>query len=130
RLPPRAERHARHARPARLHRLPPLSLRASRRALVRAEMLIAAAELFRARGYRATTLEELARRLGISKKTVYSHFRSKEDLLAAIFHRTMSLVEQGLASIVASRAAPVEQLRAVVRHQVQTVVAEQAFLTV
>jgi AcrR family transcriptional regulator len=93
-------------------------------------MLTAAAELFRARGYRATTLEELARRLGISKKTVYSHFRSKEDLLAAIFHRTMSLVEQGLASIVASRAAPVKQLRAVVRHQVQTVVAEQAFLTV
>ena len=42
----------------------------------------------------------------------------------------MSLVEEGLAAIVGSRAAPVEQLRAVVRHQVQTVVAEQAFLTV
>ena len=97
---------------------------------MRAEILTAAAELFRARGYRATTLEELARRLGISKKTLYGHFRSKEDLLAAIFHRTMSLVEEGLTTIRASRAAPSEQLRAVIRHQVRVVVAEQAFLTV
>lgn len=105
-------------------------MRASQRALLRAEILTAAAELFRARGYRATTLEELARRLGIAKKTLYGHFRSKEDLLAAIFHRTMTLVEEGLAAIVASRAAPAEQLREVIRHQVRTVVAEQAFLTV
>ena len=86
--------------------------------------------MFRARGYRATTLEELARRLGISKKTLYGHFRSKEDLLAAIFHRTMSLVEDGLATIRASRAPPAEQLREVIRHQVRVVVAEQPFLTV
>jgi TetR/AcrR family transcriptional regulator, cholesterol catabolism regulator len=97
---------------------------------VRAEILTAAAELFRARGYRATTLEDLARRLGISKKTLYGHFRSKEDLLAAIFHRTMTLVEDGLAAIRASRIAPEDQLRDVIRHQVRTVVAEQAFLTV
>ena len=42
----------------------------------------------------------------------------------------MSLVEDGLAAIRASRAAPAEQLREVIRHQVRTVVAEQAFLTV
>jgi AcrR family transcriptional regulator len=97
---------------------------------VRAEILTAAAELFRARGYRASTLEELARRLGISKKTLYGHFRSKEDLLAAIFHRTMSLVEDGLTSIQSQRLPAAEQLREVIRHQVRTVVAEQAFLTV
>ena len=113
-----------------MRRLPPLSLTTTRRALARAEILTAAAELFRARGYRATTLDDLARRLGISKKTLYGHFRSKEDLLAAIFHRTMTLVENGLAAIRASRAAPAEQLREVIRHQVRTVVAEQAFLTV
>jgi TetR/AcrR family transcriptional regulator, cholesterol catabolism regulator len=129
-LSSRAEHHARHARAAGLRRLPPLSLSTSRRALARAEILTAAAELFRARGYRAATLEELARRLGMSKKTLYGHFRSKEDLLAAIFHRTMTLVEVGLATIRASRAAPAEQLREVIRHQVRTVVAEQDFLTV
>ena len=102
----------------------------ARRALLRAEILNAAAELFRARGFRATTLDALARRLGMSKATVYGHFRSKEDLLAAIFHRTMTLVEAGLAAIRASRRPPAEQLREVIRYHVRTVVAERAFLTV
>jgi len=134
RLPPRAEPGARDLRPARLRRLPPLTRRRRRaplrRALLREQILVAAADLFRARGYRATTLDHLARRLGMSKATLYGYFRSKEDLLAAIFHRTMSLVEAGLDEIRASGAPPAEQLRRVIRHHVRTVVAEQSFLTV
>ncbi|HEV8583361.1 MAG TPA: TetR/AcrR family transcriptional regulator [Methylomirabilota bacterium] len=107
-----------------------MGARTSRRALVRAEILTTAAELFRARGYRAATLDDLARRLGMSKATVYGHFRSKEDLLAAIFHRTMTLAEVGLTAIRASRLTPAEQLREVIRHHVRLVVAERAFLTV
>ena len=42
----------------------------------------------------------------------------------------MSLVEEGLTAIRASRAAPAEQLREVIRHHVRLVVAERAFLTV
>lgn len=103
---------------------------ARRRAQVRTEIITAAAELFSARGYRATTLDDLARRLGMSKATLYGHFPSKEDLLAAIFHRTMTLVESGLADIRKSGGPPAEQLRRVVRHQVRTVVAEQSFLGV
>jgi AcrR family transcriptional regulator len=103
---------------------------ARRRDLVRGQILTAAAELFRARGYRATTLAHLAKSLGMSKATVYGHFRSKEDLLAAIFHRTMTLVEQGLAAIRARARPPAEQLREVIRYHVHTVVAERAFLTV
>src|SRR5204862_1288452 len=116
-----------------LRSLPPLSrvrARTSRRALVRTEILTTAAELFRARGYRATTLDELARRLGMSKATVYGYFRSKEDLLAAFFHRTMTLAEAGLAAIRASALSPADQLREVIRHHVRLVVAERAFLTV
>jgi len=100
------------------------------RAATREHILTSAAELFRARGYRAATLDELARRLGMSKATLYGHFRSKDDLLAAIFHRTMTLVEAGLAEIRAARAGPAAQLRRVIRHHVRTVVAEQAFLAV
>ena len=42
----------------------------------------------------------------------------------------MTLVEEGLQAIRGRKAPPVEQLREVIRHQVRTVVAEQAFLTV
>jgi len=61
---------------------------------------------------------------------VYGYFRSKEDLLAAIFHRTMTLAEAGLAAIRASALSPADQLREVIRHHVRLVVAERAFLTV
>ncbi len=66
----------------------------------------------------------------MSKPTLYGYFRSKEDLLAAIFHRTMSLFEERLAAIQRRRLGPVEELREVVRHHVGSVIAERSFLSV
>jgi len=66
----------------------------------------------------------------MSKATVYGYFRSKEQLLAAIFHRTISLFERELTAIRRSGEPPEEQLRRVVRHHVQNVIAERSFLTV
>jgi AcrR family transcriptional regulator len=37
-----------------------------------------------ASGYSALTMDELAHELGMSKKTLYSHFRSKDELIGAI----------------------------------------------
>ncbi len=49
------------------------------------ERIIAGARaLFFALGYDGTRLERLAQKLGITKKTIYNHFRSKEDLLFAV----------------------------------------------
>jgi AcrR family transcriptional regulator len=102
----------------------------SRQELLRAQILGLAADLFRARGYRAATLEELAQKVGMAKPTLYSYFRSKEELLAAIFHRTMSLFERDLLAIRRSGADPAEQLRRVIRFHVRAVIAERSFLAV
>ncbi len=101
-----------------------------RRALVQAQILAAAADLFGTRGYRAATLDELARAVGVSKATLYGYFRSKEELLAAIFHRTMALFERGLRDILRPGLPPDEQLRRVIRHHVRAVIAERSFLSV
>ncbi len=66
----------------------------------------------------------------MAKPTLYGYFHSKEDLLAAIFHRTMSLFEERLAEIQRRRLDPAEELREVIRHHVRTVVAERSFLSV
>ena len=89
-----------------------------------------AADLFRERGYRAATLDEIAKRVGVSKPTLYGYFRSKEELLAAIFHRAMSLFERDLGAIRASGDDPVTQLRRVIRFHVGAVIAERSFLAV
>lgn len=47
----------------------------------------AAAELFAARGYEASSLDEIARAAGITKRVIYRHFSSKRDLQIALLHK-------------------------------------------
>lgn len=80
-------------------------------------ILEAAAELFRAQGYAATSVAEVAAAAGLLKGSVYHYIRTKEDLLAAILeeaHRGTALLGE---DITASPAPAVEKLRMVVeRH--------------
>lgn len=43
----------------------------------------AASQLFREDGFRAASVDTIARRAGVSKATVYSHFKNKEGLFKA-----------------------------------------------
>ncbi len=56
-------------------------------ALLGERILDVATELFFAWGYGATSIEEVARRAGISKRTFYHRFRDKAELFAAVVHR-------------------------------------------
>ncbi|AOJ77080.1 TetR/AcrR family transcriptional regulator [Burkholderia ubonensis] len=53
----------------------------------RAAILDAAIEEFLAAGYDATSMDRIAARADVSKRTVYNHFPSKDALFAAILHR-------------------------------------------
>ena len=48
-------------------------------------------------------MDDLARELGMSKKTVYSHFASKEELLRSVLVHRVSEVDEGLEAIVRAR---------------------------
>jgi AcrR family transcriptional regulator len=48
------------------------------------EILAAALEAFVERGYAATKLEDVARRAGITKGTMYLYFATKADLFEAV----------------------------------------------
>lgn len=50
----------------------------------RAAIIEAAIEEFRAAGFEATSMDRIAARASVSKRTVYNHFPSKEALFAAI----------------------------------------------
>lgn len=49
-----------------------------------AELLAAALDLFVERGYAATRLDDVARRAGVSKGTLYLYYESKEELFKAV----------------------------------------------
>src|SRR5579859_2837038 len=50
-------------------------------------ILDVATELFLAEGYGATSIESVARRAGIAKRTFYARFTDKAALFAAVVHR-------------------------------------------
>ncbi|BAN27887.1 TetR/AcrR family transcriptional regulator [Caballeronia insecticola] len=61
----------------------------------RAAIVNAAVEEFIAAGYDATSMDRIATSAGVSKRTVYNHFPSKEALFAAILHRLWDASETG-----------------------------------
>jgi TetR/AcrR family transcriptional regulator, cholesterol catabolism regulator len=101
-----------------------------KRQAVRDLILSTAADLFRLRGYRATTLDDIAARLGMSKASLYTYFRGKEEILAEISRLTIETFSQGLAEISRAPLSPQEKLRQVIRRHVRFVVSHRSFLTV
>jgi TetR/AcrR family transcriptional regulator, mexJK operon transcriptional repressor len=59
--------------------------------LLRDRILEVATELFLTEGYGATSIEAVAERAGISKRTFYHRFENKAALFAAVVHR---IIEQ------------------------------------
>ena len=47
----------------------------------------AAISEFRSNGFDITSMDKIAATAGVSKRTVYNHFASKEELFAEILHR-------------------------------------------
>ena len=97
---------------------------------MREHILQTAADLFRERGYRATTLDHIAARLGMSKASLYKSFHAKEEMLAVISRRTIETFTRELALVLRSSLTPEEKLRRVVRDHVRFVIANRSFLTV
>lgn len=57
----------------------------------RERILEEAVKLFYERGFTGTTLDDIAAELGVTKPFIYTHFRSKTDLLAALCRPTIEL---------------------------------------
>jgi AcrR family transcriptional regulator len=60
---------------------PVVGVRELRKRRIRAALLAAAEDLFGARGFEQVTVAEIAAAAGVSVKTLFQYFRSKEDLL-------------------------------------------------
>jgi AcrR family transcriptional regulator len=62
------------------------------------EIISAALEVFADRGFAATKLEDVARRAGVTKGTIYLYFENKEALFKALIRQTIvPVIAQGEA---------------------------------
>jgi len=70
-------------------------------------ILAAAFAVFAAHGYEATRIDEVARRAGIAKGTIYLYFRDKEQLFRAVVR---SLLQKRFDAVAGSFKGTAEQL--------------------
>jgi len=82
-----------------------------------------AAELFKEKGYAATSVRELAQRVGLEASSLYNHIKSKEQILIEICMGNAHQFTEGIAQIEASEAGTVEKLKAIISLHINIAVA-------
>jgi len=95
----------------------------AREALIdsRQEILRTAARLFQQRGYDATSMNDVAAALKLSKGGLYHHFQSKDEILFEIMNHAMDITEERVLGPVRGIANPEERLRALIRLHIEVV---------
>lgn len=76
----------------------------------RTRLLDAAERLLAHYGYKKMTMEDLAEAAGVGRRTIYSHFKNKEDLALATLDRTIDLLVGELRRLAGAAAPPAERL--------------------
>ena len=87
----------------------------------RQEILRTAARLFQQRGYDATSMNDVAAALKLSKGGLYHHFQSKDQILFEIMNHAMDITEQRVLAPARGIADPEERLRALIRLHIEVV---------
>ncbi len=64
------------------------------RSIARSRILEVARTMFRENGFRQTTMDEMARELGISKAALYTYFKDKEELFKAVYESSPRELEK------------------------------------
>jgi len=85
------------------------------------EILRAAADLFFEKGFHATSLEDIAKVVGIRKSGLYYYSQTKDDLLFRVLQEGMQIMLDELQAICSSGDDPVEKLRRAVENHVRKI---------
>jgi AcrR family transcriptional regulator len=87
----------------------------------RQEILRTAARLFQQRGYDATSMNDVAAALKLSKGGLYHHFQSKDEILFEIMNHAMEITQEMVIAPVRRIVGAEERLRALIRLHIEVV---------
>ncbi|MDT0557874.1 TetR/AcrR family transcriptional regulator [Ichthyenterobacterium sp. W332] len=77
---------------------------------MREKILAIAADLFLSYGFKSVTMDDIANKIGISKKTIYLHFENKTKLVEATTLHLFDLISHGIDCICALEKNPIEEI--------------------
>ena len=76
------------------------------------QVLDAAAHLFRSKGFEATSMRDIGRAVGMLPGSLYCHFASKDDLLAAVYVKGVAQISLAVTAAVGRHTEPWARLEA------------------
>ena len=80
----------------------------------------AAAKIFREKGYKEATLEDIANEVGMLKGSLYYYIDKKDDLLYAVVERPLSEMTENLRAIVNSTDSASNKLEKALKNHIQS----------
>ena len=90
----------------------------------RQEILRISARLFQQQGYDATSMNDIAAALKLSKGGLYHHFQSKDEILFNLMSHAMDLTEERVLRPAKAVPDPEERLRVLIRRHIEVVLSE------
>lgn len=79
--------------------------------MTRDDILDAAAQIFREKGFYATSMQDIARAVNLQKASLYHHVSSKQEILLALLDRALALLIEQIEPIVNQSLPADEKLR-------------------
>ncbi len=89
---------------------PPVSHRERQREAKRNAVLQAAAQLFNERGFHATSLDDIAARLNVTKPTLYYYVKNKDEILLQCVSKGLTMMLEGIDASRAAGGKAIDQL--------------------
>ena len=99
----------------------PVRSREAQRLVKREAVLRTAAQLFNEKGYLASTLEEVAERLNVSKPTVYYYVDSKDAILFECVRIGLEMLQAAIREVDAAGGSAIDKLLAAMRQYAKIV---------
>jgi AcrR family transcriptional regulator len=106
------------------------ALRAPRQDNRRVQLLDAAARLFRARGFHATSMRDIAKAVGMLSGSIYYHFDSKDEMLLAVYEEGERRVAEAVDAAVADEAEPWRRLEVACAAHLRALIAHRDYTQV
>jgi len=92
----------------------------------REQLIRAALEVFKEKGFHATTVRDIGRAAGLTQGTIYNYVRSKEDILFLVCDRVIAEYISSMEKAAAATGDPVARLREALRGVAQVMIEQRS----